>query len=257
MERARHLKYQAMSKNVNISNDQFEEQWIFSWRRVVSRKLGLFFAALIVVPLAIFILKVINVRIFIPPAVSNRDGNILLLVDSSQNQNLLIRLAEKTPFPISINHEKLEPFTSAITESMDRMNYDYIPVLKAVELKEEPKYFRRLSVMPELVKSEFKPASSGGQLQPTLKFFSKLATKNDMPTYWPEFSESINSNLEGLKIMLQVSKEGKVTQVFPLGNKSSINVNSVETWAKKITFPNPSKVSGWQAAEITFVRVDD
>lgn len=234
---------------------EHHSSWIFPWRRRFQRRWHLFFATLIVSIAATVVFSTMRVRVFPSPPPSSKQAELLLLTNEPSNRDLLVRLSQKTPFPINLPNTEIELIAAphlheaGLTELIASSKLKDIVVPRTITAFVAPFVLPAIdsvAIPNQKVHRPFMP-------QPRVRLMS--IQDAPAPISWPIFVLTSQPPSEQ-RFMIHIAENGFVDQCQPMGAPAVNPLNGIESWLLSLRYsPEKNQPRGWHICEIDWMNV--
>jgi hypothetical protein len=229
-------------------------RWVFSWQRNYRRRWTLLLAASVVLSIMSLLLTTLRVRLLPSPVTLKRSGNLVIVPDTTENQEWLEKIAQKTPFPdiSSIeNTRSLEALSKNLLMPSTGELAITPPTRREVILPENDAIFEQLALFPPIDSIEEKTSPDAiipkGPLMPRIVWLSPLRANFSVEI--PDYIGPLTPT-SGVRYMLEVTPQGNIQQCIPSLKESTKRLPALENWLQQCRFDPASSISGWIACEI-------
>jgi hypothetical protein len=232
-----------------------QSSWVFPWRRRFHRRWYLLLATAIVLPTAGILYSVLRVRVFASELVPAKQAELLLLVDNAANHDMLVRLSQKTPFPLTADRAEIESLSADVLNAASRSEILAPSVLREISIKREMNAFEQVVVLPEIDIPEIAKEKQSVPFMPQPRL--RLIREQDSvePISWPRFVITAQPPND-LRFMIHITEQGFVDQCQSLETEPSKNLNGMDAWLLSLRYaPGKNQPTGWFSCIIEWTNV--
>lgn len=234
---------------------EHHSSWTFSWRRRFRRRWQLLIAAVVVLPITGILYSLIRVRVFDDQPATAKQAELLLIVDNAANHDLLVRLSQKTPFPILADRTEIESLSTTELNDVARSEILAPSLLREITIKRQANAFDVATVLPAIDVHELEVEKQRLPFmpQPRLRLIREQGSAE--PISWPRFVITSQPPSE-LRYMIHITEQGFVDQCQPMETEPSKRLLGIDAWLLSLRYPSgKNQPQGWISCEIEWINV--
>lgn len=219
--------------------------FIFPWRRAFHRRVDVFLAAVVILSVAVLIYHNVTIRMQSAMPQKKQRADLMLLPESSVPHDTLVKIFQKTPFPVNAPAAEVEKFAEPLLEQALRPTSVVAGSIKEIAPQKIDKVFRQSAFLPQVAVAveSGPPASRMALVQPRVKLLKQVSSPD--PVTWPIFPQ-IPERLEEQTLMIHVNEQGFVDLCQWVERDENKKIPGIENWILSLRYaPGKEQPRGW------------